>query len=80
MTVFNKKGNETVRNIYYIKKRLRGFRSRFSRFSHQSPKIEPFKNYIINQKEHHENRDFKTEFRVFLEHYEMKYDERYVWD
>ena len=49
-------------------------------FSVNHRKIETVKNYIINQKSHHERRDFKSEFRSFLEHHEMKYDERYVWD
>jgi putative transposase len=49
-------------------------------FSVNHRKIETVKIYIINQREHHENRDFKTEFRSFLEHYEIEYDERYVWD
>jgi putative transposase len=36
--------------------------------------------YIESQKEHHKSKDFKTEFRGFLNKYEMEYDERYVWD
>ena len=43
-------------------------------------KVETVKNYIINQKTHHERRDFKMEFRAFLKHYQIEYDERYVWD
>jgi putative transposase len=36
--------------------------------------------YIADQKEHHRQKDFKTEFRGFLKKYEIEYDERYVWD
>ena len=36
--------------------------------------------YIANQKQHHEKKDFKEEFREFLEKYGIEYDERYVWD
>ena len=36
--------------------------------------------YIANQKQHHETKDFKEEFREFLEKYGVEYDERYVWD
>jgi putative transposase len=36
--------------------------------------------YIANQKEHHETKDYKTEFRGFLKKYEIDYDEKYVWD
>jgi len=37
-------------------------------------------NYIRNQELHHQNSDFKTEFRKFLERHGIEYDERYVWD
>ncbi len=36
--------------------------------------------YIRNQKEHHRNRTFQAEFLKFLNKYQIKYDERYVWD
>jgi putative transposase len=36
--------------------------------------------YIANQKEHHETKDYKTEFRGFLKKYKIDYDEKYVWD
>jgi putative transposase len=36
--------------------------------------------YIANQKEHHETKDYKTEFRGFLKKYNIDYDEKYVWD
>ena len=37
-------------------------------------------NYIAKQKEHHETKDYKTEFRGFLKKYNIDYDEKYVWD
>ena len=36
--------------------------------------------YITGQKEHHKRKTFQEEYREFLERYEVKYDERYVWD
>lgn len=36
--------------------------------------------YIEDQKEHHNEYDFKDEFRGLLEKYRVEYDERYVWD
>ena len=36
--------------------------------------------YILEQERHHRKKDFKTEFREFLERHEIEYDERYVWD
>ena len=37
-------------------------------------------NYIKNQKEHHRKKTFQEEFLKFLNKYQIKYDERYVWD
>jgi len=37
-------------------------------------------NYIENQAEHHRKQTFQQEFRLFLERYEIEWDERYVWD
>jgi len=37
-------------------------------------------NSIEDQDRHHQKKDFKTEFREFLERHEIEYDERYVWD
>lgn len=36
--------------------------------------------YIGNQKEHHRVRSFQEEFLDFLNRYEIKYDEKYLWD
>ena len=36
--------------------------------------------YIQQQEKHHRKKDFKMEFREFLERHEIEYDERYVWD
>jgi|TARA_Y100000592_G_scaffold96960_1_gene166565 REP element-mobilizing transposase RayT len=49
-------------------------------FSVSQSKLGIVKNYILNQKEHHQKLDFKTEFRRFLEEYQIEYDEKYVWD
>jgi putative transposase len=38
------------------------------------------KEYIANQKAHHRIKTFQEEYRKFLQRYELKYDERYVWD
>ena len=42
--------------------------------------VEVVKNYIQNQKEHHSRKTFQQEYRMFLDKYQVKYDERYVWD
>jgi len=36
--------------------------------------------YIDGQKEHHRTKTFQDEYRGFLRHYGIEFDERYVWD
>lgn len=36
--------------------------------------------YILNQEIHHSKKSFQDEFRLFLQAYQIEYDERYVWD
>ena len=36
--------------------------------------------YVETQEEHHRSRTFQEEYREFLCKYDVKYDERYVWD
>jgi len=49
-------------------------------FSVSSYKVGVVEKYIQNQKEHHQKKDFKEEYRKFLDDYKIDYDERYVWD
>ncbi|WFB37427.1 IS200/IS605 family transposase [Kiritimatiellota bacterium B12222] len=36
--------------------------------------------YIDHQEEHHKTTTFQEEYRIFLDKYNIEYDERYVWD
>ena len=36
--------------------------------------------YIDGQEEHHRTKTFQDEYRSFLQHYGIDFDERYVWD
>ena len=36
--------------------------------------------YVRNQQEHHRTKSFQEEFRTFLDHCGVSYDEQYVWD
>jgi putative transposase len=40
---------------------------------------EAVKNYILNQKEHHKKRDFKSEFILLLKKHGVEYEEKYLW-
>ncbi|MDR3339302.1 MAG: IS200/IS605 family transposase [Candidatus Symbiothrix sp.] len=49
-------------------------------FSVNPSEIEIVVNYIKNQAEHHQKRNFQDELLAFLKKYNMEYDERYLWD
>lgn len=52
----------------------------YGAFSVSSSKKDSVLHYIAGQKEHHKKATFKEEFIAFLEKYNIKYDERYLWD
>jgi len=49
-------------------------------FSIGASQIATVRNYIANQEEHHRQISFQDEFRTLLARYDVKFDERYVWD
>ncbi len=49
-------------------------------FSIGFSQVEAVRNYIAGQEEHHRTVTFQEEFREMLRRYEIKFDERYVWD
>ena len=36
--------------------------------------------YIINQKKHHQIQEFKNEYTKILDRYKIKYDPKFLWD
>ena len=67
-------------------KQLDGHYSKFSwqegygAFSISPTLIEKTTNYIRNQAEHHKKRTFREEYKLFLDAYGIKYDERYAFE
>jgi len=63
-------------------KEFRNFhwQSGYGAFSIAQSQIPTVKRYIGRQKEHHRRMTFQDEYRKFLKAYDVKYDERYVWD
>jgi putative transposase len=57
-----------------------GWQDGFSAFSVSRSQVEPVRQYIIDQKVHHKQRDFKTELLGLLDKHEIEFDERYIWD
>jgi len=52
----------------------------YSVFSVSQSNVEPVREYIRRQKEHHTARSFQDEVRMLLERHGVAFDERYVWD
>ena len=52
----------------------------YGAFSVNPSEIEVVINYISNQKEHHQKKNFEEEYCAFLKKYNVIYDENYVWD
>jgi REP element-mobilizing transposase RayT len=61
---------------------LQGFQwqAGYGAFSVSQSGVDAVRAYIARQKEHHRNRSFQDEFRLFLQRHGIAYDERYVWD
>ena len=49
-------------------------------FSIGFSQIEPVRDYIAGQEEHHRTVSFQDELRALLKRYAIEFDERYVWD
>ena len=69
----------------WIKTKGRAYRnfhwqSGYEAFSVSQSNVVKVVEYIENQREHHRRRTFQEEFRAFLKRYQVRYDERYVWD
>jgi hypothetical protein len=52
----------------------------YGAFSIGESQADPVIRYIQTQEEHHRKVTFQEEFRMFLERYKVKFDEKYMWD
>jgi putative transposase len=52
----------------------------YGAFSVSQSAVEEVREYIRNQRGHHQRVSFQDELRAFLKRYEIEFDERYVWD
>ncbi|NOT73542.1 MAG: IS200/IS605 family transposase [Cyclobacteriaceae bacterium] len=51
----------------------------YGAFSYGRSQIDRVYNYILNQKKHHEKKNFITEYKELLKAFEIDYDERYIF-
>jgi hypothetical protein len=52
----------------------------YGAFSYAHSQIDHVYQYISNQKGHHRKKTFKEEYLEFLKKFEIKYDDRYIFD
>ncbi|PWS29517.1 IS200/IS605 family transposase [Pedobacter yonginense] len=51
----------------------------YGAFSNSHSQIDAVVRYILNQKQHHKKKNFKTEYLAILRDNKIKYDEKYVF-
>ena len=51
----------------------------YGAFSNSRSQIDSVVKYIINQKQHHLKKTFKEEYLDILKHYDVEYDEKYIF-
>ena len=52
----------------------------YAAFGVSSSRLEAVERYIARQEKHHHKTTFKEEVLSFLKEYDVKFDERYLWD
>lgn len=52
----------------------------YGAFSYAHSQIDNVYHYILNQEEHHRKKTFKEEYLEFLQKFEVKYDDKYLFD
>jgi len=57
-----------------------GWQNGYGAFSVSASLVDRVSAYISDQHEHHCKKTFQQEYRIFLEKYNVAYDEKYVWD
>ncbi len=56
------------------------WQSGYGVFSIHQSQIEPVRQYILRQVEHHRRKIFREEYLEILREYHVAYDEKYLWD
>ena len=51
----------------------------YGAFTVSATQVETVKNYIANQKVHHQTQSFQDEFVLALQRNDVEYDEKYLW-
>jgi len=52
----------------------------YGAFSYSRSQMDNVYNYILNQEKHHKKRSFKEEYHALLKKFEIKFNEKYLFD
>ncbi len=52
----------------------------YGAFSYSRSQRDSVIQYIVNQKEHHTKKTFRQEYKEFLDHFNVKYEDKYLFD
>lgn len=56
------------------------WQSGYGGFTYSRSQLDSVYQYILNQKEHHKEEEFKVEYLRYLQKFQIDYDERYLFD
>ena len=59
-------------------KNFNGWQDGFRAFTYDIHSKERLIQYVMNQKDHHQKKDFITEYKELLKEYEIKFEEKYL--
>ena len=79
MREIKKSSNDLINDNHFTKKKF-NWQEGFGAFSVSHSALTKVGQYIMNQKEHHRNKDFKTEYIEILKNYKIEFEEKYLFD
>ena len=70
--------SEFINKKGYTKRKFH-WQEGYGAFSNSKSQIDAVVKYIINQKQHHQNKSFRDEYLDILKDYSVDYDEKYIF-
>ncbi len=74
-----KSSNEFIKENNFTKFKF-NWQEGFGAFSYSHSQLDQVIKYIMRQKEHHKRKTFKEEYIGFLKRFNVRYDEKYLFD
>jgi putative transposase len=71
--------NEFINNKKWTNQKF-NWQEGYGVFSYSRSHIDPVVKYVLNQEKHHQKKTFRQEYQLFLDKFEIPFDERYLFD